>query len=321
MHSPTPARPITTILAGLLAGGALVSGVLVGGLLVTGTADAGRLYRWTDANGVSHYGDRRPDTPASPVTEIPVHAEPDAMARLRVERDAGYYQAWADNALAGPIEVMLHFSNRDNIEGMPALPARATVPARGSALVSVLGPVQPGRGGSFELRMDSLPGDPNARPRDAEYLMPLQQAEPDIQQGYAGRFSHNDPQNRHAVDFAAPIGTPVLAAREGVVMQVESDFDRAGLSMEKYGGRANFIRILHDDGTMALYAHLREGGAHVRVGQRVRAGQVIGLSGNTGFTTGPHLHFVVQVNRGMRLESIPFRMRGPQGALRFDITR
>ena len=59
-------------------------------------------------------------------------------------------------------------------------------------------------------------------------------------------------------------------------------------------------------------------GVLVRVGQRVRAGQQIGLSGNTGFTTGPHLHFAVQVNRGMRLESIPFRMLGPAGPLRIS---
>jgi murein DD-endopeptidase MepM/ murein hydrolase activator NlpD len=107
-----------------------------------------------------------------------------------------------------------------------------------------------------------------------------------------------------------------LAARGGVVMQVESDFDKAGLNLEKYGGRANFVRILHDDGTMGLYAHLDLDGVLVRVGQRVRTGQQIGRSGNTGFTTGPHLHFAVQVNRGMRLLSIPFRMSGPQGPLR-----
>jgi len=95
-----------------------------------------------------------------------------------------------------------------------------------------------------------------------------------------------------------------------VVMQVESDFDKAGLDLEKYGGRANYVRILHDDGTMGLYAHLRPEGVLVRVGQRVRQGQQIGLSGNTGFTSGPHLHFAVQVNRGMNLLSIPFRMPG-----------
>ncbi len=113
----------------------------------------------------------------------------------------------------------------------------------------------------------------------------------------------------------------MLCARDGVVMQVESDFDKAGLNLEKFGGRANFVRILHDDGTMALYAHLQEGGVLVHVGQRVLAGQQIGLSGNTGFTTGPHLHFAVQVNRGMQLESIAFRMRGPAGALHFDQRR
>jgi murein DD-endopeptidase MepM/ murein hydrolase activator NlpD len=64
-----------------------------------------------------------------------------------------------------------------------------------------------------------------------------------------------------------------------------------------------------------VYAHLQEGGVLVRIGQRVRAGQQIGLSGNTGFTTGPHLHFVVQVNRGMRLESIPVRIAGAGGGL------
>lgn len=287
--------------------------------LATPDAGAGKLYRWTDPDGITHYGDHRPEAPTGAVTEIPVRAEPSAMARLRIESDAGRYLAWADNTLDGPIEVMLHFNRQTNVSGMPALPARATVPARGSALVSVLSPSGPGHDSRFELRLDALPGSPNARPQDVEYLLPLQQDALHIEQGYGGSFSHRDPQNLYAVDFAAPIGTPVLAARAGLVMQVESDFDQAGLNMEKYGGRANLIRILHDDGTMALYAHLREGGVHVRVGQRVRAGQVIGLSGNTGFTTGPHLHFVIQVNRGMRLESLPFRMRGPQGGLRFSL--
>ena len=66
-----------------------------------------------------------------------------------------------------------------------------------------------------------------------------------------------------------------------------------------------------------LYAHLDANGVFVRPGQRVRRGQRLGLSGNTGFSTGPHLHFVIQANRGMRLESLPFRMFGPGGVLRF----
>ena len=172
-----------------------------------------------------------------------------------------------------------------------------------------------------ELNLVTVPGDPNANPRDVDYQLPLRQPAQRIDQGYGGSFSHTDPQNLYAVDFAADIGTPVLAARDGVVMQVESDFAKSGLNLEKFGGRANYVRIVHDDGTMALYAHLEESGVLVRVGQHVRAGQQIGLSGNTGFTTGPHLHFAVQVNRGMQLESIPFRMSGPDGALSFSDRR
>jgi len=281
----------------------------------TMSAHAAKVYKWTDKNGITHYGDSAPDSASAAVKSgsvkvIPVAAEPGAVARLRLETNNGRYLAFADNNLAGPIEVLLQ-SRGGGFDSDPPLPARATVPARGSTLVAVL---DGSHGG--ELLMDSLPGDPGARPRDYEYLLPLQQRGFRIDQGFGGGFSHNDSQNRYAVDFAADIGTPVLAAREGVVMQVENDFAKAGLNRERYGGRANFIRILHDDGTMALYAHLREEGALVRVGQRVRAGQQIGLSGNTGFTTGPHLHFVIQVNRGMKLESLPFRMRGPAGPLR-----
>lgn len=295
--------------------------LLIANLLTGGGAHATKVYRWTERNGVVHYGDRAPDRKqqalARDLTVIPVRAEPTAVARLRLENQDGRYLAWADNMLAGPIEVMLQFGSDTNMVGAPALPARATVQANASALVSILSATDSSRDGGSQLRLTTIPGDPSAKPRNVDYRLPLLQSLQRIDQGYGGRFSHTDPQNLYAVDFAADTGTPVLAARGGVVMQVESDFDKAGLNLEKYGGRANFVRILHDDGTMALYAHLQEGGVLVRAGQRVQAGQRIGLSGNTGFTTGPHLHFAIQVNRGMRLESIAFRMLGPQGELVF----
>ena len=293
--------PLLAILLAVMAGGACASG---------------KVYRWVDKDGKVHYSDKAPANARLQVREIPVASGMSSIARLRVEQGEGLYEVWADNSLAGPIEVRLDFSKRDNVRGEPDLPARATVPARGSALVARLRAVDPARNGAFELRLDAVPGSSNARPRDVEYLLPLALPRPRIDQGFGGSFSHSDAGNRHALDFAAPIGTPVLAARGGTVMQVESDFAKAGLSLEKYGGRANFVRILHEDGTMGLYAHLREGGVHVRVGQQVAAGQRIGLSGNTGFTTGPHLHFVVQANRGMNLVSIPFRMRGVAPAAR-----
>ena len=281
----------------------------IAALAAAGAGHAAKVYKWTDRDGVVHYGDRPPPAraPARTVKTIPVRAEPGEMVRLRIESEAGESHAWADNTLAGPIEVLLRFTSRSNIAGEPALPARATIPPRGSTLVARLKILEPGRGGEFALRMEAVPGDPSAKPRDVAYLVPLA-APTRVDQGFGGTFSHTDSQNRYALDFAANEGTPVVAARDGIVMQVESDFEGAGLDREKLRGRANYIRIVHDDGTMALYAHLKPEGVLVRVGQRVRAGQRIGLSGNTGYTSGPHLHFAVQVNRGMRLVSIPFRM-------------
>jgi murein DD-endopeptidase MepM/ murein hydrolase activator NlpD len=274
-------------------------------------ADTRQVYRWVDQRGAVHYGDHAPQgIPGTKVRVIPVPVEAHAIAQLRIEAGDGNYLAWADNSLAGPIEVMLAFTRSSNVRADPALPARATVPAKGSVLVARMDADAPGRDGSFELSLRGVPGNPSARPQDVEYLSPLQQPRNRIDQGFDGQFSHDDEQNRYALDFAADIGTPIMAARGGTVMQVESDFSKAGVSRETYSGRANFVRILHDDGSMALYAHLKTGGVLVRVGQQVQAGQQIGLSGNTGFTTGPHLHFAVQVNRGMRLVSIPFRMRG-----------
>ncbi|HEX5664211.1 M23 family metallopeptidase [Lysobacter sp. M15] len=286
-------------------------------------AQAGKVYKWKDSNGIVHYGDRPPaaSTAARELTVIPFRAEPGALVRLRLTQEGGQYLAWVDNALAGPVEVRLDFGRSSNVRGEPQLPARATVPGSGNALVARIVGVDPARNGDFELRLDAVPGKPGATPRDVEYVFPLLTRDLRVDQGYGGSYSHNDAQNHYAVDFAAPIGTDVVAARDGVVMQVENDFDQAGLNREKLGGRANFVRIVHDDGTMALYAHLRENGVMVRMGQRVRAGQLIGRSGNTGFTSGPHLHFALQVNRGMQLVSIPFRMFSPHGILRFGESR
>lgn len=290
-------------------------------LLAAPAAQAGKLYRWTDRNGVSHYGDKPPDAQArsrsvGEVATIPFRSEPTAVARVRIQQSGESYLAWIDNQLAGPLDVVLDYAENNDFVSKPSLPAQAVLPARASAVVAELR-ADPSIGGSFALRVSrATPGDPRARPRSVTYQLPLKQSQFRIDQGYGGHFSHTGDEHYYAIDFAAEIGTPVLAARAGVVMQVESDFDQAGLNLEKFGDRANYIRILHDDGTMALYAHLKpDGGVQVRAGQHVQAGQQIGSSGNTGFSTGPHLHFVVQVNRNGQLVSIPVRMTGPQGPL------
>lgn len=232
---------------------------------------------------------------------------PAAIATLRVEAVDGGYLAWADNRLPGPIEVRLESTDGPLEGSQPALPARASVPALGSVVVARL-PMTRHGAGLARLRLLGTPGSSNARPQEALYLLPVAQGTARLEQGFEGSFSHQGPENRYALDFAVPEGTPVLAARAGRVLQVEDGFDGHGLNYARDGGRANFIRILHADGSMALYAHLQAHGARVRPGQQVEAGQAIGLSGNTGYSTAPHLHFVVQVNRSLQLLSIPFRL-------------
>lgn len=230
------------------------------------------------------------------------------IATLRVEDRGSQWLVWADNHLAGPAEVLVDYSEAVNVTSRPALPARATVPAGGSRAVAVIQTAAGSVPARFRLRVDSIPGQPGTRPEDIMYSLPLDASAIRVDQGFDGSFSHHDDENRYAIDFAVPPGTPVLAARDGVVMQVEGSHSAGNRDPGTRSG--NFIRLLHRDGTMTIYAHLGPGGVQVAPGQQVRAGDRIGLSGSTGFTTGPHLHFAVQANRGMRLESLPFRMQG-----------
>ncbi len=112
-------------------------------------------------------------------------------------------------------------------------------------------------------------------------------------QGPRGTFSHFDgSQDEEAYDWAMPEGTKVLAAREGVVVGFRSDSD-AGCADASCQYECNYVVIRHDDGTFGQYAHLKQEGVLVKLGQRVSAGDAIGLSGNTGWSSEPHLHFEV----------------------------
>ncbi len=257
--------------------------------------------RWRQAWGLSQM--------PTPATRPGTDSASAAMVKLRIEARPPHYLARAENLLAGPVQVQLrlrHDMPLQALQALPALPLRALLAAGSRSTLSELGSDH-SPAGQLDLLLDAVPGDPAARPQDHLYQLPFETDRIRVDQGFDGRFSHQDAQNRYAVDFALPDGSKVLAARRGTVMQVRDADDR----------EANFIRLLHDDGSMAIYAHLQPAGVRVRTGQRVAAGQLIGLSGNSGRSTAPHLHFAVQVNAGMRLESIPFRMLSPRGELHF----
>jgi murein DD-endopeptidase MepM/ murein hydrolase activator NlpD len=94
----------------------------------------------------------------------------------------------------------------------------------------------------------------------------------------------------YAIDFCVPENTPILAAREGVVIEVVQEFKESGWKKE-LKNKANYINILHDDGFITRYIHLTHMGARVSVGDQVKIKQIIGHAGMTGFANGPHLHF------------------------------
>jgi murein DD-endopeptidase MepM/ murein hydrolase activator NlpD len=94
---------------------------------------------------------------------------------------------------------------------------------------------------------------------------------------------------RYAIDVAMPIGTDVIAIRAGIVVSVEESY----VDGDNLFGHENHVYVQHDDGTVARYAHLTNLGALVQVGDAVSQGQRIGLSGHTGNSSEPHLHFDV----------------------------
>ncbi|MFI5186828.1 MAG: M23 family metallopeptidase [Chitinophagales bacterium] len=129
-------------------------------------------------------------------------------------------------------------------------------------------------------------------------------------QGYFSHFSHKE---RAALDFKMKRGTKVLAAREGIVVRVKEDGNKGGLN-KKYRPYGNNIVIQHADGSRAGYWHLQYNGALVNEGDSVKKGQVIALSGKTGYTALPHLHFLVwRFNGSATWQQVPTRFHTSKG--------
>jgi murein DD-endopeptidase MepM/ murein hydrolase activator NlpD len=92
-------------------------------------------------------------------------------------------------------------------------------------------------------------------------------------------------------DFAAPMGTPIMASGDGVITRARW-----------CGGGGNCVKIKHNSSYSTIYAHMKNFGRGIREGVRVKQGQVIGYVGSTGNSTGPHLHYEVEAN-GKKINS------------------
>lgn len=163
-----------------------------------------------------------------------------------------------------------------------------------------------------EIVCDQDFGDPS----ESEYVLPFPVGRSyEIIQGYCPSnpaWGHHD---WFAYDFDLVTGDTVVASRAGTAWFVREDQPDVGGNCS--GGKENIVFVQHDDGTIMSYAHLTTNGALVSTGDRIEQGQPIGLSGNSGCSSGPHLH--VSLHRGPddlgRKGSLPFNYRNAEGPL------
>ena len=203
-------------------------------------------------------------------------------------------------------------------------PSTETVPTglAGGARTATLGAHWPLRLGQVEWtplmdRHDLIIGAIDPDHDDAyQYRLPYgEQVTYPVIQGYGARLSHRGAE-QYTVDFGMPIGTPVYAARDGVVALAEDSHD-VGCWRTECGRLANFVVLLHSDGTTGEYFHLLRGSVQVRLGERVALGALLAFSGNTGYTTAPHLHFgVYRTERDGGTQSLGIRFTTREGLIR-----
>ena len=229
----------------------------------------------------------------------------DQRVRLETKKTTNQHQLLVRNDWYAPVEIELALSNAKNIRGSTAT-QRVVIPARSSRVVTSLSPQNPAQAMRYQPQLRYVLGSPHAQHSLERYPLAWNGGPFRLTQGPRGRYSHYKPKGRYALDIAMPVGTPIVAARAGVVLETHNS--QAGRGPNPAG---NFVRILHNDGTMGVYLHLQQQSVRVAVGQRVAIGETIARSGNTGNSTGPHLHFVVQKNMGLAVESIPFDFNQP----------
>lgn len=249
-------------------------------------------YRYRDTNGMVHYTDHQHFT----VKPLPTSGRERRFNRdgvlVRVAKKPDGHYFFALNRLMVTVDINLHFSKRHNVHIPQPIQQTLILPA------------------SKEVFIGKLSAQETAEWHYQHSFTYHSSADPyRISQGFNGEFSHNLPANRYALDIALPIGTALHATRDGVVMAAVDSHVGGGLAAQ-YRGKANHLRLRHADGTMTLYAHLQTGSLRVRKGDRVKVGQRVAASGNTGYSSGPHLHLALQIINAGRKESIPFTLQG-----------
>lgn len=229
---------------------------------------------------------------------------------------AGGYEFEAENLNPYTVTLSIDFESLNNLKASGRLPFFIEIPGRSKKKVLNLSRISSAYGVDYRSSYGWVRGSAFAVHQDRYlYKLPFTKgASVHVSQGYHGDTSHKG-LSAYAVDFPVPVGTPIYAAREGIVVGAEGSSNIGGATPE-YRKHANYVILEHSDGTMGNYYHLKQGGAVAVIGQKVAQGALIGYSGNTGYSSGPHLHFSVSkvdpvsMRRPMNL---PIQMQTAQG--------
>ena len=296
------------------------------------------IHRYHDANGVVHYTDNQKYVVKSLPASGQEHAfNRDGVLVRVVEKPDGHY-FFVLNRLTVAVDLRFRFSRQHNVTIPKPMRQVLTLPPTEELFVGKLS-AQAGGDWRYDYDFDysnddiaqaqsetstkrdarsiSLPpGFVSNKTTGSYFSAHHDLASPvagryRIAQGFNGDFSHNKLSNRYALDIALPVGTPLFATRDGVVIAAVDTHTGGGLAPQ-YRGKSNHLRLRHADGTMTLYAHLQAGSLRVRRGDRVKVGQRVAASGDTGYSSGPHLHLALQIDKAGRRESIPFTLQGSQ---------
>jgi len=224
---------------------------------------------------------------------------------------------YIENKKFAPATIHFYALISNNVVTSKPLPLNIVVPAKNKVLAFKFKKKDPKKPHQFGYKWTWVLGDMRRVP-NMKYpnLLPFKKGEKyRVSQGPGGGFSHQG-KVIDAVDFSMKVKTKIHAIRSGIVINSIEHFKEAG-NDPSLKEKANLLAILQDDGSIARYAHLDFKGALVKVGDKVKAGDEIALSGFTGYARGPHLHLEVsRALSGREYTSVPIYFKTSQGLIR-----
>ncbi|MDZ7802572.1 M23 family metallopeptidase [Thiohalophilus sp.] len=289
---------------------AFVSGLLL--LLVIGHA-AAQMYKYQDEDGVWHFSDNPPPSEQRrrhPSQDEQPSNEKQVIIHRQGEEDAPIFEV--SNTLPMPIQLEFSAGQLQNMRADPPLPLRKVIGPGSREPLTRFEKIDPDTPWSYTYRTRFVPGNPAAEHMTGKpYLPPFSpHKEFSIAQAFNGEAGHNaHALTRYAVDIPMPADSTVHAARSGTVVEMNT----GKLSPERRE-KTFYVRILHRDGTFGLYAHLVPESVKLFTGMTINRGQILGRLGSGAEESSPYLHFAVQKNVGMQLESIPFEFTSLDGS-------